>query len=396
VRLEVSHRLEEIGREEWNRVAGTANPFLRHEFLSALERHGCLGDHYGWWPRHLVLRDGPRLVGAAPAYLKANNYGEFVFDHAWSDAYARAGLAYYPKLVVAVPYTPVAGPRLLLAPEAGPEAARALIEGARELVAREGLSSAHWLFTDDATTAVLEAHGCVRRVGCQFHWTNPGYRDFEDFLEALSAKRRKEVRRERREVAGQGIEVDLIGGAEAEPGHWEAIHHFYRSTFDRKWGVPTLTREFFEAVGRDLPGSVLLVLARKGRRYVAGAFNLVGSERLYGRHWGTEGFFPGLHFEVCYYRAIEYCIERGLGGFEAGAQGEHKVARGFLPTLTYSAHWIEHAGFRAAVADFVARERRAVEAYAEEVGAHSPYRATAGEPGPGAGQSLDAPPRGTP
>ena len=378
MRFTAVDRLDAVPASDWNRIADTGNPFVRHEFLVALERNGCLGERFGWWPRHFLVYDGDRLVAGAPAYLKANNYGEFVFDHAWSEAYTRAGLPYYPKLVVAVPYTPVTGPRLLVDPQAGRAASERLIEGALDLVGRSGISSLHWLFPDDATATALEGHGFVRRLGCQFHWRNAGYRDFDDFLETLTAKRRKEIRRERREVQRQGLEVEVLSGHEASPAHWAAIHEFYRSTFDRKWGVPTLTRGFFEEIGATLPAEVLLVLARQGEQYVAGTFNLVGRRRLYGRHWGSRAFFPGLHFELCYYRLIEQCIERGLEVFEAGAQGEHKVARGFLPVPTYSAHWIQHPGFRSAVADFVGRERRAVEEYMAAVLEHSPYR-TRGE-----------------
>jgi hypothetical protein len=385
LRFATHARLEEVPRDDWNHLAGDDNPFVRHEFLLALERTGCLGQRFGWWPAHLAVREGGRLVAAAPAYLKDNNYGEFVFDHAWSEAYQRAGLAYYPKLVIAVPYTPVTGPRLLLDPLAGPPAAATLIEGAREIAASRGLSSVHWLFTDEAQTTLLEAGGLLRRTGCQFHWTNPGYRDFEDYLDALTAKRRKEVRRERRAVASQGLAIEVLSGREAEPRHWRAMHALYRSTFDRKWGIATLTREFFEAVADALPDQVLLVLARRGGEYVAGAFNMLGRSRLYGRHWGASAYYPGLHFEVCYYRAIEFCIDRRLKGFEAGAQGEHKVARGFLPALTLSAHWIGHPGLRAAIADFLVRERRAVRGYAAEVLAHSPYRSASAPFDPAAG-----------
>lgn len=374
MQFSTAERLSEVPARDWNRLAGDDNPFVRHEFLAALERQGCLGDRFGWWPRHLLVHDGDRLVAAAPAYLKDNNYGEFVFDQGWSEAYARAGLPYYPKLVVAVPYTPVTGPRLLVDPEAGPAAVDALLAGAIDLVERSGFSSLHWLFCDEPTTGRLEAHGLSQRVGCQFHWPNPGYRDFQDFLDTLTSRRRKEVRRERREVERQRIEVRVFSGREAGAAEWDAMHAFYEATFERKWGVPTLSRGFFEEIGAELPEAVALVLARKDGRYVAGAFNLVGRRRLYGRNWGTTGFFPGLHFEVCYYRLIELCIDRGLEVFEAGAQGEHKVARGFLPRTTRSLHWIRHPGFRSAVADFVRRERRAVEAYMAEVLAHSPYR----------------------
>jgi hypothetical protein len=380
VRFSTVESIREIPAGDWNRLAGDDNPFVRHEFLAALEGQGCLGDRFGWWPRHFLVHDGGRLVAAAPAYLKDNNYGEFVFDHAWSEAYTRAGLPYYPKLVVAVPYTPVTGPRLLADPAAGPLAAETLVSEAIALTERWELSSLHWLFCDPATTAALETRGLSVRTGSQFHWPNPGYRDFQDFLDALTSRRRKEIRRERREVERQRIEVRVLSGREAGPAEWDAIHAFYESTFERKWGVPTLTRGFFEEVGAAQPDAVALVLARKEGRYVAGAFNLLGRRRLYGRNWGTNGFYPGLHFEVCYYRLIELCIERGLEVFEAGAQGEHKVARGFLPRSTRSAHWVRHPGFRSAVVDFVRRERRAVEAYMADVLEHSPYRQADAEP----------------
>jgi hypothetical protein len=379
VRFTTVESLADVPAQAWNGLAGSGNPFVRHEFLLALERRGCVGERLGWRPRHLLVHEGGRLVAAAPAYIKHNSYGELVFDWAWAEAYERAGLAYYPKLVVAVPYTPVTGPRLLVEP-AHTAARQALVEGALGLVQASGFSSLHWLFTDEGTTRSLESSGLARRVGCQFHWQNPGYRDFQDFLGELSARRRKEIRRERRAVADQGIEVEVLGGREAQAGHWAAMHRFYRSTFDRRGGIPTLTREFFEDIGAHLPDAVVLVLARRGGRYVAGTFNVMGAQALYGRHWGTEGFFPGLHFELCYYQTIEFCIARGLRTFEAGAQGEHKVARGFLPAPTYSAHWIAHPGFRAAVADFVAREGRAVTDYMEAVREHSPFRRPSADP----------------
>ncbi len=373
--LKVANTLEEVPARDWNRLAGPENPFTLHEFLVALERTGCLGDEFGWWPQHLLVYDGGRLVGAAPMYLKDNSYGEFVFDWSWADAYQRAGLAYYPKLVVAVPYTPATGPRLLLDPEAdGQAVAATLIEAALEHARRRQVSSLHWLFTGQQATAALESHGLVRRVGCQYHWSNPGYRDFDDYLDALISKKRKQIKRERRQVLDSGITVEVLDGHQATAAHWAVCHDFYRSTFDRKWGTATLSRAFFEAVGATMPEAVVLVLAREGGRYVAAAFNLRGTDCLYGRHWGTSGFFPSLHFEVCYYQTIDYCIRHGLRRFEAGAQGEHKLARGFLPVPTFSAHWIRDPGFRSAVERFVVQERRAVEDYIAGLQEHSPFR----------------------
>ncbi|NIR32125.1 MAG: N-acetyltransferase [Gammaproteobacteria bacterium] len=369
--------LEAVPSAEWNRLAGTANPFLRHEFLTALERNRCVGPGTGWTPRHLLALYAGRLVGAVPLYRKSHSFGEFVFDWAWAEAYERAGLAYYPKLVAAVPLTPVTGPRLLSEPGRSADAVtEGLAAGALARAREQPVSSLHCLFAPGGETGLLEARGLLRRAGCQFHWPNPGYRDFEDFLDALSSKRRKQIRRERREAAGAGIEVDVLRGNEVSEHQWQVYHRFYRSTFDRKWGFPSLTEAFFREIGRTMPEAVLLVLARRGDRYVAGALFLRGTDALYGRHWGCSEHHRALHFELCYYRGIDYCIREGLRRFEAGAQGEHKIWRGFLPVHTWSAHWIRHDLFREAIADFLARERRAVDRYIEELREHSPYRQT--------------------
>ncbi len=373
--VSVIERLEEIPAAEWNALARDGNPFLRHEFLVALERHGCVGQHAGWIPQHLVAHDSGRLVGAAPMYLKYNSHGEFVFDWAWADAYERNGLPYYPKLVVAVPYTPVTGPRLLLADSANQEAvASGLMEGALEHARRLQLSSLHWLFTTERDTARLERHGLMRRSGFQFHWHNPGYRDFSDFLSSLTAEKRKKIKQERRRVREAGIELEILNGHQISAGQWKIFHGFYCSTFARKGGSASLTLEFFMEIGRTLADNIVLVLARHQGEYVAGALNLRGGDTLYGRHWGCTADFHGLHFECCYYSLMEYCISHGLVRFEAGAQGEHKLARGFLPTPTWSAHWLAHPAFSSAVQDFLTRETSALQSHLEELHEHSPFK----------------------
>ncbi len=376
MQVSVIENLETVPAAEWNALVGKDNPFLRHEFLAALERHGCVGERYGWLPRHLVAYEQGKLIGAAPMYLKHNSYGEFVFDWSWAEAYQRHGLSYYPKLVVAVPYAPVTGARLLIANEIEQEpVADALIEAALEHARRLKVSSLHWLFTTEQDTERLERHGLMRRTGCQFHWNNQGYRYFNDFLATFSSEKRKKIKQERRRVREAGIEIELLNGHQISAEQWRIFHEFYCSTFHRRGGTPTLTLEFFQALGTTMPEQVLLVLARHDGHYVAGAFNLRGADTLYGRHWGCASKqFHGLHFECCYYRAIEYCIEQGLQRFEAGAQGEHKLARGFLPVPTYSAHWLSHPAFKSAVADFLAHEQTGMAYYMEELDEHSPYK----------------------
>ena len=379
MRIEVHASLDEIPAHDWNCLAGESDPFLRHEFLSALEHHGCVGAHYGWVPQHLAAyADHGALLGAVPLYLKNNSYGEFVFDWSWADAYQRAGLSYYPKLVVSVPYTPATGPRLLLACEPEADAvADALIEAAVEQARKHRLSSLHWLFTNEADTRRLEDHGLLRRTGCQFHWENKGYRDFDDFLEQFTAAKRKKIKRERRYVHEAGITIERLHGGELSDDQWKTAHEFYRSTFFKHGGIPTLNLDFFREIGRTMGDRVVIVLARRQDRYVASAINLRGTDALYGRHWGCAEEFNGLHFEACYYQGIEYCLQHELRRFEPGAQGEHKISRGFLPTPTWSAHWIAHAGMRRAVADFLAREREGMGYYMQELSAHSPYKDSA-------------------
>jgi uncharacterized protein len=380
-RLSTHERLRAIPKADWNRLADADAPFLRHEFLDAMERHGCVGESLGWLPHHLALYTGTdALVAAAPCYLKFNSYGELVFDWAWADAYRRHGLAYYPKLVVASPYTPATGPRLLIdSTPQGAQYATALAEGALQVAERLGVSSLHWLFTTPAEARLLHRHGLLPRIGCQFHWNNPGYRSFDDFLATLTAEKRKKVKRERRRVEEAGIHIERRHGDEITEAEWVAFHRLYRGTFDKHGGIPTLTLPFFQEIATTMGRNLLLVFAwhGQGRRtqdLVAAAFNLVGNRTLFGRHWGCGREFHSLHFETCYYQGIDYCIEQGLTRFEPGAQGEHKVSRGFLPTTTWSAHWIADPHFRDAIARFLVTETQGMNDYQKAMLAHTPYR----------------------
>lgn len=376
MQIEMHSRIDALGASEWDRLV-PGQPFLRHAFLDALARHGAVGGDSGWHPRYLLARDAGRLLGAVPLFLKDHSFGEFVFDWAWADAYHRYGLDYYPKLVASVPYTPVSGDRLLLAPDIGGEAeevSAALIDAALGYARESGVSSLHWLFTSERDAERLRAHGFMSRTACQFHWRNRGYGAFDDFLATLSSRHRKKIRAERRAVHEQGIRTQVLSGAEATPALWDVFHAFYLSTFIRKGNHAPLSRGFFRDIGTALGESTLLILAHHGSEPVAGAFFFVGDDTLYGRHWGRSEGFHNLHFELCYYRAIEYCIERGLRRFEAGAQGEYKVQRGFAPTVTRSSHWIADASFAAAIDGFLAHERDAVAAYMQDMASHLPYR----------------------
>ena len=373
-------RIADVPASQWDALAGEDNPFTRHAFLDALERHGCVGEPVGWLPSHILVHSGSTLVGATPAYVKVHSQGEFVFDWSWAEAYARHGIDYYPKLISAIPFTPSTGPRLLVHPGAPHRAVRhALAAGAVEVSSAMSASSFHWLFPCDSDADTLERCGLLIRSGCQFHWSNRGYRDFQDYLDALSSKRRKEIRRERRQAASAPVEIEIHDGSTATEAHWHAYHALYGSTYDRKWGYPALTSGFFTSVARSLPGQTLLVLGSRNGRYVAGAHCFVGRDILYGRNWGCTEQHRGLHFEICYYRLIEYCIRHRLARFDAGAQGEHKLLRGFLPVETRSAHWIEEPRFREAIGRFVAQERAGLRRYRHAMNRHSPYRTPCGE-----------------
>jgi uncharacterized protein len=369
-------RLAEIPAAEWDACAGTDNPFVTHGFLSALEESGSVGGDSGWIPRHLLIEDSAgQLKAAAPLYLKAHSYGEYVFDHGWAEAYERAGGQYYPKLQLSVPFTPVPGPRLLLRP--GEDAARFRDSLAATLVAAAEqlkVSSLHATFLPTEDAAALAEIGLLLRRGYQFHWQNRGYRSFDEFLGDLSSRKRKSIKRERREVAEAGVMLHALTGRDIQEKHWDAFFRHYQAISDRKWGTPYLTRAFFSLLGERMADRILLVLAEKSGRIIAGALNLIGKTRLYGRNWGATREIPFLHFEACYYQAIDFAIAHGLEVVEAGAQGEHKVQRGYLPVETVSAHWIADPGLRAAIAGFLKRETAAVRAEIALLAAETPFK----------------------
>jgi len=343
-------------------LASEYNPFLSHDFLWSLEQSGAATRKTGWLGQHLVLagRDG-RPSAVLPCYLKSHSMGEYVFDHGWADAFERAGGRYYPKLQVSVPFTPVTGRRLLVRP--GPEADRrrsVLAQGAAALAQRHGVSSVHVTFATEADWQLLGEAGYLQRTDQQYHFFNEGYRDFDDFLAALASRKRKAIRRERRDALAGGVEVVHLTGRDLSEAAWDAFFAFYMDTGSRKWGRPYLNRRFFSLINERMADRILLIMAKRGRRYIAGALNLIGSDALYGRYWGAAEDQPFLHFELCYYQAMDWAITHGLSRVEAGAQGEHKLARGYRPMATYSAHWIADAGFRRAVADYLRQERRQV------------------------------------
>ncbi|MFD2250608.1 hypothetical protein FHS82_001643 [Pseudochelatococcus lubricantis] len=352
------------------------NPFVRHAFLRALEESRSAAPRAGWQPLHLTVHDDAgRLAATAPCYLKGHSQGEYVFDHAWADAYERAGGRYYPKLLVAVPFTPATGPRLLVRDGPAQEEARnALIGGLRALRKEAGASSIHVNFTTNADSERLEQAGFLPRIDCQYHWLNEGFGSFEDFLSALASRRRKTIRRERREALAPGITVEHLRGSDIAEEHWDAFFAFYQDTGNRKWGRPYLTRAFYDKIGRTFADRVLLVMAKRAGRYIAGAINFIGQNTLFGRHWGAIEEHPFLHFEVCYYQAIDFAIANGLARVEAGAQGEHKLARGYRPVLTHSCHDIADPALRRAVADYLAQERPAVEREACYLEGETPFR----------------------
>jgi hypothetical protein len=373
--LTLHRAIAEIPAAEWDACAGTDNPFVSHAFLLTLEESGSATARTGWLPQHAALRDaGGTLLACAPCYAKSHSQGEYVFDHGWANAFERAGGDYYPKLQVCAPFSPVPGPRLLVRPESGLPPAmlgQALAQACGEL----GLSSVHVTFCDRAEWEALGSAGWLQRLGTQFHWQNQDYGSFDDFLGALASRKRKALRRERREAAESGFTLRNLRGAEITPKHWAAFHRFYRSTTDKKWGRSAyLTGRFWPMLGERLGDRVVLMVAERDGEPVAGALNLLGKEALYGRNWGSVVDAPFLHFELCYYRAIDFAIAHGLPRVEAGAQGEHKIQRGYLPCPTYSAHWVAHAGLRRAIADFLKQERPAMEREMAELATLSPFR----------------------
>jgi predicted N-acyltransferase len=367
--------IAQIDAQRWNALAGGAQPFLRHEFLLALEESGCAAPRTGWEPEHLVIEDSAgELAAAMPLFRKSHSRGEFVFDFSWAGAYAQQGLRYYPKLLTAVPFTPVSGPRLLLSARVDAKATtklmiRTIIEHARE----ERMSSWHVLFPSEEAAADLDRGGLILRRDCQFHWFNHGYDSFESFLATFTAEKRKKAKRERRRVAEAGIEFDTLHGGDMNSSLWRTVYSFYADTFHRHGHEPYLNLDFFKRIAAALPNELMLKVARMGDEPIAVAIFFVGSDALYGRYWGAGGNFHSLHFEACYYQGIEYCIAKGLQRFEPGTQGEHKVPRGFVPTLTHSAHYIADSRFAAAIRDYAAREARGVDHYAAAVQSHVPY-----------------------
>ena len=364
-----------IAAEEWDACAGATNPFVRHGFLAALEQSGSAGPRTGWLPRHATLRDtSGRLVACAPMYAKAHSHGEYVFDHAWANALARAGGNYYPKLQVAVPFSPVPGPRLLVRDGIQPAPLqRAMATALAECAAALDCSSVHVTFCTEAEQDACAEAGWLRRIGVQFHWQNAGYRDFQDFLDTLSSRKRKSIRKER-ERAREGLELRALTGAEVTPLQWRTFHRFYLSTVDKRWGQAYLSEKFWPAMAASVGDAVVLMVAERRGEMVAAALNLRGGDALFGRNWGCAIEQPYLHFELCYYMAIEHAIAQQISRVEAGAQGEHKIARGYLPVATWSAHHIAHPGLSAAVAEFLERERPAVVAHMAELAEASPYR----------------------
>lgn len=356
---------------QWDALAGPANPFMRHAFLTALEDSGSVGPGTGWTPAPLVIEDGAGgLLGAMPCYAKGHSQGEYVFDHAWADAWERAGGDYYPKLQIAAPFTPATGPRLLLA---DPAYAAPLLRAAETLCRRHGFSSAHATFIEPSQLPLFEQVGWLPRSDIQFHWHNRDYASFEDFLGQLSSRKRKDLRKERR-AAQDGVEICHLTGADIRGEHWDAFWLFYQDTGARKWGQPYLTREAFDLIGERMGEQVLLILALEEGRPIAGALNFIGGDALYGRYWGCLVDKPFLHFELCYYQAIDAAIARGLARVEAGAQGGHKLARGYEPVQTWSMHFIADPGFRAAVADFLEREREGIAQDQLFLGERTPFR----------------------
>ena len=382
VEITVLSSLDEIRAEDWDACAAPEctdggrpfDPFTTHRFLHALEASGSVGPGTGWSPHPMVARRGGQIIAVAPLYLKTHSQGEYIFDHGWADALERAGGRYYPKLQCAVPFSPVTGRRLLCRPGHESEGRAALLQGMAQLADQAGLSSVHVTFCTEDELPSGEASDYLHRVTQQFHWENRGYRSYDDFLAALSSRKRKALRKERAQAQDFGGTIRQLTGAEILPEHWDAFWHFYQDTGARKWGQPYLTRAFFDIAAQTLSEDCLLVLAERDGRPVAGALNLIGRETLFGRYWGCVEDHPSLHFELCYHQAIDWALAQGLKRVEAGAQGEHKLARGYLPSPIHSLHWIAHPGFRRAVADYLDHEMRAMDDEMEALTAYGPFR----------------------
>ena len=368
--LSTCDSLSKITAESWNELAGDSNPFVQHDFLHALEQHQCL-QPYGWYPNYLLVKDNEKLIGAAIAFITMNSDGEFVFDWSWADAYKQAGMDYYPKLVIAIPFTPANSPKFLVHPDADQTVIiKQLTEFSLHVLKEYKLSTIHNLFTDKNITEQQKTTGFFQRIDCQFHWKNNNYESFDHFLSFLKPKKRKNIKQERRKVNDSQIDMKRINGNELSDEQWLKLYDFYRITFMKKSGSPTLTLEFFKAIKHK----VLAIVAYNGNEMVAGAICIIGKDTLYGRHWGCFEDYDGLHFEACYYQGIEYCIENKLSTFEPGAQGEHKISRGFLPTLTWSSHWVEDEKFRSLIIAHCKKETDYMKLHFEEMKERSPYK----------------------
>ena len=371
ITAQVAEGVSALDLAQWDTLNISANPFVSHSFLSALEESGSVGPGTGWSPAPIILRDEVGdICGALPAYLKSHSQGEYVFDHSWADAYERAAGRYYPKLQIAAPFSPVPGPRVLVRDD---ETALRLLRAAESVVLQNGLSSAHATFVEEAQLDLFRKAGWLIRSGTQFHWANGGYSSFDDFMAPLASRKRRAIRKERA-AAQSAVDIQILRGDQILPEHWDMFWVFYQDTGARKWGRPYLTRAFFDLISGSMSDSIVLFLAYRGGQPVAGALNLLGPDCLYGRYWGCVEDVPFLHFELCYYQAIDFAIAHGLARVEAGAQGEHKLARGYLPVTTWSAHFIADPGFRSAIEDFLQRERRAVEREQEFLGELGPFK----------------------
>lgn len=380
ITVTVVESLSAIGQADWDICAGNSgDPFTTYRFLHALETSGSVGRGTGWEPHHLMARQGGQVVAVMPLYAKSHSQGEYMFDHNWAHAYEQAGGQYYPKLQAAIPFTPVTGRRFLCREGFEDTGRTALVEAAIKMVANNHLSSLHITFCTEDEFDVGAKVGLLQRTGQQFHWVNNDYGCFDDFLAALSSRKRKNIRKERKQAQEFGGRILALTGDDIKPEHWDAFWYFYQDTGARKWGVPYLTREFFESVQEHMRDDVLLVMCEREGRYVAGALNFIGADCLYGRYWGCAEDHPCLHFEVCYYQAIDYAIKHGLKRVEAGAQGAHKLARGYLPKATYSLHWVADPGFSKAIATYLDAERDAIDEEIEVLTDYGPFKKVTGE-----------------
>ncbi len=368
--------LQTISPDKWQALDFSNNPFLSYHFLSGLEKFDCLKNQY-WQPAHIIIENNEDIIGALPLYIKQDSYGEFVFDWAWADAYQQAGLNYYPKFVSAIPFTPVSGSRLLVNRKYDyKKTKKTLLDASLSLMEENNFSSLHFLFPNEEDLDVLTENNGLKRITCQFHWFNNNYRDFQDFTDSLTSKKRKKILKERREIKNSGIEIQRLSGSEITSEQWQLFYQFYSSTFYKKWGEPRLTSDFFKSIGKELPEQTLLILAKHNNETIAGAFAMSDDDTLYGRHWGCSRHLPYLHFELCYYQTIEHTIEKKLKRLDAGVQGEHKLARGFEPIAMPSSHWIKEDDFRNAIANYLDKETVMLQEHINSLKSHLPYKST--------------------